>query len=70
MILISFAFAWVAFIIASNYFASLWAWLGSGIVSFILTYLAFSSGNDTLIIIWVAIFALLLIATWIKKSLE
>ena len=70
MILVSFAFAFGFFIIASNYFPRFWHWLVSGVVSFALTYLAFTSGIDALIYVVVGVFVLLLIVTLIKNHLE
>ena len=68
MILVCFAFAFIAFIIASNIFGSFWAWLASGGVVFALMAIIFTYELWTLLVIFLVIFILLIIGMLIAKQ--
>ena len=66
MWIIGFAFAYAAFILASNFTTNLWISLVTAIITFIVAALIFASENFTLICILCLIFAVTMIVALIK----
>ena len=69
-LLISFAFAFATFIIASNFFKSFWSWLVSGIVAFAIVALTMIFDLEILFYVEAGIFVLMLIVTLMKVNLK
>ena len=67
MFLISLAFAFIAFIVASNVFSNVWQWIVAAVVTFAAFALIITLELETLLMIAVGIFALLLIVLLIAK---
>lgn len=70
MFLISFAFAFVAFIMASNVFGRVWQWIVTGVVTFAAISLMLAFELETLFCIVVGVFALLLLLLLIANRLH
>ncbi len=70
MILISLAFAFLAFILASNYFSRFWHWLIAAAVTFAAFAIIIANELDTALIVAVVIYVALLVITLIKNHLQ
>ena len=67
MFISSFAFAWIAFIIASNIFDKFWQWLATGIAVFLATYFMIKSGFAAPYVIMLVLLVAIMIILFIKK---
>ena len=68
MIIFSLAFAFWAFLIASNIFNSFWAWLATAIITFIIMAIAVTYELAVLLGIVIVVLALMTIAVIIGKK--
>ncbi len=70
MFLVPFAFAFIAFILAGNYFSRFWLWLVAAAVTFAAFAIIVSSDNETALIVGVVILFALVVITIIKNHLQ